>query len=108
MDFSLVEFWALASAKMPGDDTHTTVVKSTINVPLLGQAKTYELWKKEVLLWKKITEIKPEKVGITLALALPEECTFGKNIIPKMTQRKKGFDKIKSACIKLCIVVTLR
>ena len=79
---------------MPGDDTHTTVVKSTINVPLLGQAKTYELWKKEVLLWKKITEIKPEKVGITLALALPEECTFGKNIrssvIENVTDEQMG------------------
>ena len=79
---------------MPGDETHTTVVKSTINVPLLGQAKTYELWKKEVLLWKKITEIKPEKVGITLALALPEECTFGKNIrssvIENVTDEEMG------------------
>ena len=66
---------------MTGTEGSTTVVKSTINsVPLLGQAKTYELWKKEVLLWIKITEIKPEKIGITLALALPEECAFGKNI----------------------------
>ena len=65
---------------MPGDQGNTTVVKSTISVPLLGQAKTYELWKKEVLLWKEITDLKPEKIGITIALALPEECSFGKNI----------------------------
>ena len=83
---------------MPGDTGSTTVVKSTIHnsVPLLGQAKSYELWKKEVLLWRKITEIKPEKVGITLALALPEECTFGKNIRSSVIENVAS-DKMETA-----------
>ena len=85
-----------------GDNENTTVVKSTNSVPLLGRAKTYELWKKELGLWKLVTDIKPEKLAITVVLSLPEDCTFGKNIKSTVLENIKedvlkkteGYDKV--------------
>ncbi len=53
----------------------------SISVPVLSKARSYETWKKEIELWCKITDIKKEKLGITIALALPDdECHFGTDI----------------------------
>ena len=48
--------------------------------PLLNKAKSFESWKLEVELWLEITDLKPEKVAIMLALSLPNECKFGNDI----------------------------
>ena len=64
-------------------------------VPLLNKARSYETWKKEIELWCEITEIKVEKRGITIALALPdEECQFGKDI------KSEVLDNVTSAMLK--------
>ena len=78
------------------------VVKSTQSVPMLEKAKTFELWKTEVEIWKEVTDIKAEKIGMTLALSLPEECKFGKNIKSSILEKisiaalkgNTGYDKV--------------
>merc|ERR1711876_39429 len=63
--------------QLPGT---VTEMRTNHPVPLLQKAKTYELWKKQVNIWLELTDMKEEKRGMTIALALPEECDFGKNI----------------------------
>ena len=75
---------------MAGDNDGSGSTKSFTSVPLLNKAKSYELWKKELLLWNKITDLPKKKIGITVALSLPEDCQFGKDI------RSSVLENIKS------------
>ena len=38
---------------MAGDNDGSGSTKSFTSVPLLNKAKSYELWKKELLLWRR-------------------------------------------------------
>ena len=69
------------------------------NVPLLNKARSYDTWKKEIELWCKITELSKEKLGITIALALPdEECQFGKDIKSDVLDNVTGTQLFKISC----------
>ena len=50
-----------------------TQMKSIHSVPLLQNAKTYEIWIKQIELWLEVTDVAKTKRGITIALSLPEE-----------------------------------
>ena len=42
-----------------------------IKPPIYTKEKGYERYKQELLAWKEITDAKPEKQGIFVALSLP-------------------------------------
>ena len=44
-----------------------------INPPTFSKAKSYELYKQEVLAWQEITDLAKEKQGVAIALSLPED-----------------------------------
>ena len=44
-----------------------------INPPTFNKDKTYERFKLELLAWKEITNLRPDKQGIAIALSLPED-----------------------------------
>ena len=46
---------------------------SRLPIPVFGKGKKYELYRKEVLLWKKGTDVKAEKQGIYIYLSLPDD-----------------------------------
>ena len=62
------------------ENMSNTHYKTTQGPPLLDKAKSFESWKLEVELWLEITDLKPEKVAIMLALSLPNESKFGNDI----------------------------
>ena len=44
-----------------------------INPPIFNEAKNYERFKKDLLAWREITDLKEDKQGIAIALAKPED-----------------------------------
>ena len=72
-----------------------TQMKSIHSVPLLQNAKTYEIWKKQIELWLEVTDVAKTKRGITIALSLPEECSFGKNIASSVLEKVSTNDMKK-------------
>ena len=57
-----------------------------INPPTFNKDKTYECFKLELLAWKEITDLRPDKQGIAIALSLPED--------DESKIREKVFDQI--------------
>ena len=61
-------------------EVERTTYRTVQGPPLLNNSKSFESWKTEVELWLEITDIKPEKVAIMLALSLPNVSKFGNDI----------------------------
>ena len=59
---------------------------TSINPPTFNRDKTYERFKLELLAWKEITDLRPDKQGIAIALSLPED--------DESKIREKVFDQI--------------
>ena len=60
-----------------------------IELPIYKYDKSYEQYKKELSAWRLVTDLKPEKQGIVVALSLPEE--------DGLKIREKVFEEIKLA-----------
>ena len=58
-----------------------------IELPIYKYDKSYEQYKKELSAWRLVTDLKPEKQGIVVALSLPEE--------DGLKIREKVFEEIK-------------
>ena len=58
-----------------------------INPPDLKCAKNYECFKNELLLWQSLTSLEPEKQAGCVALNLPNDCPFAKDIRTKVMER---------------------
>ena len=58
-----------------------------IDVPQYKYDKTYEQFKKEIIAWRLVTDLRPEKQGIVVALSLPENDSLG--------IREKVFEEIR-------------
>ena len=58
-----------------------------VEIPQYKPDKTYEQFKKEINAWRLVTDLKPEKQGVVVALSLPE----GDNL----KIREKVFEEIK-------------
>ena len=73
-----------------------------INPPDLKSAKNYECFKNELLLWQSLTSLEPEKQAGCVALNLPNDCPFAKDIRTKVMEQMtvaelkdaKGMDKL--------------
>ena len=81
-----------------GDSTVETVethYKDYKGPPLLGKAKSYELWKIELEFWLELTDLDKKSLGITVALSLPEDCKFGKGIKSGVLENVKK-DQLKA------------
>ena len=63
-----------------------------INPPTYGKAKSYELYKQEVLTWHEITDLAKEKQGVVIALSLPED--------DESQIREKVFSQVKLEDLK--------
>ena len=63
-----------------------------INPPTYGKAKSYELYKQEVLAWHEITDLAKEKQGVVIALSLPED--------DESQIREKVFSQVKLEDLK--------
>lgn len=58
-----------------------------INPPDLKSAKNYECFKNELLLWQSLTSLDPTKQAGCVALHLPNDCSFAKDIRTKVMER---------------------
>ena len=56
------------------DKTRSMATK--INPPKYNSAKSYELYKQELLAWKEITELAKEKRGVAIELTVSEEVAY--------------------------------
>ena len=68
-----------------------------IKPPIYTKEKGYERYKQELLAWKEITDAKPEKQGIFVALSLPENDESGirERVFDEMT-----LDDLKKSLLK--------
>ena len=58
-----------------------------INPPDMNSAKCYESFKNELLLWSNLTSLEPEKQAGCVALNLPNDCSFAKDIRAKVMEK---------------------
>ena len=73
-----------------------------INPPDLKSAKNYECFKNELLLWQSLTSLEPTKQAGCVALNLPNDCPFAKDIRTKVMEKmtvqqlkaETGFDDL--------------
>ena len=73
-----------------------------INPPDLKSAKNYECYKNELQLWQSLTTLEATKQAGCIALNLPNDCPFAKDIRTKVMERmtvaelraEDGFDKL--------------
>ena len=73
-----------------------------INPPDLKSAKNYECFKNELLLWQSLTSLETTKQAGCIALNLPNDCPFAKDIRTKVMERlsvaqlraEDGFDQL--------------
>ena len=73
-----------------------------INPPDLKSAKNYECFKNELQLWQSLTTLEATKQAGCIALNLPNDCPFAKDIRTKVMERmtvaelraEDGFDKL--------------
>ena len=76
-----------------------------INPPDMKSAKNYECYKNELLLWQSLTSLEKEKQAGCVALNLPNDCDFAKDIKTKVMEKLPvselmsagGMDKLISA-----------
>ncbi len=69
-----------------------------LNPPDFGKSKSYERYKQELLAWREVTEVKKEKLGIAVALSLPDETTIRDKVFDELgiedLKGENGFDTI--------------
>ena len=72
-DSGLPDCWRLWISDLDPMMPNTTKTSLTLATPSLTAKKNYDFYKREVEMWEAVTETEPEKRGILLALALPDD-----------------------------------
>ena len=69
------------------EQQHEHNMAMKINPPDLKSAKNYECFKNELQLWMRLTAIDKEKQAGCVALTLPNDCPFAKDIRTKVLEK---------------------
>ena len=88
------------------------IMSVEIKPPDLKDAKNYECFKKELLLWQSLTSLEPTEQAWCVALNLPNDCPFAENIGTKVMewlsmeelQGANGMEKLVSLLDKEVII----